>query len=144
MEINMMTLEPLNFGYKISTTGLDLTYNESGGVEVEVGAKPLGNLNQEECVTIKISFPLVAEVKCTTVNFYEYNHESYDILTTTFDETMHHTGFYEVINSQYLREKIDKYDPKKRLNLKNYILTGYDCYVELIASKYLVLEQRCG
>ncbi|GAB0170630.1 hypothetical protein LSPCS325_40670 [Lysinibacillus sp. CTST325] len=34
----MLTLKPLNFIFKISTTDLELVYTESGGVRIEVGA----------------------------------------------------------------------------------------------------------
>jgi hypothetical protein len=45
-----------------------------------------------------------------------------------------------VVNSTYLQENVKKYDPKNRLGLRHYMITGYDGYVELIASTYSVNE----
>jgi len=43
----MITLKPLKFIYKISTTDLELVYTESGGVRIEVGAIPLKSIDKE-------------------------------------------------------------------------------------------------
>ncbi|MCP1359037.1 hypothetical protein [Aneurinibacillus migulanus] len=58
------------------------------------------------------------------------------------EERLYHpdSGFYEVIDSKHLQENIKRYDPRNRLNLKHYIVKGYDSYIELIASTYSVNE----
>lgn len=146
----MLTLKPLNFIFKISTTDLELVYTESGGVRIEVGAIPLKSIDNKKCVNIEIIFSIVAEVKCVTLNFDESNYNNfciYEELTIgnhldNDKERLHHpdSGFYEVIDSKHLQENIKKYDPRNRLNLKHYIVKGYDSYIELIASTYSVNE----
>lgn len=146
----MITLMPLNFIYKISTTDLELVYTESGGVRIEVGAIPLKSIDNEKCVNIEIIFSIVAEVKCVTVNFDEFNYNDFSISEESSignhlendEERLHHpdSGFYEVIDSKHLQENIKKYDPRNRFNLKHYIVKGYDSYIEIIASTYSVNE----
>ena len=131
----MLILKPIRFDYKISTTDLELVYTESGGVKVGVGAKPLKNVDSKKYANIEISFSIVAEVKCTTLNFYEFNYNGFSFSEESGDENKY-SGFYEVVNSNYLQEKVRIYDPRDRNNLKHYIITGYDGYVELIASTY--------
>ncbi|EPY14489.1 hypothetical protein [Paenibacillus alvei] len=138
----MLTLKPVMPEFKISTTDLKVVYTESDGVKVEVGAIPLKNpqnIDWEKCVNIEICFPLVAEAKCVTVPFYENHYNGYHI-DVPDQEKFHHLGFYEVVNSTYLQENVKKYDPKNRLGLRHYMITGYDGYVELIASTFSVNE----
>ncbi|MFJ8100495.1 hypothetical protein [Lysinibacillus sp. NPDC096212] len=146
----MLTLKSLNFIFKISTTDLELVYTESGGVRIEVGAIPLKSIDKEKCVNIEIIFSIVAEVKCVTLNFDESNYNGFCISKESSignhlendEEILHQpdSGFYEVIDSKHLQENIKKYDPRNRLNLKHYIVKGYDSYIELIASTYSVNE----
>jgi len=146
----MLTLKPLNFIFKISTTDLELVYTETGGVRIEVGAIPLKSIDNEKCVNIEIIFSIVAEVKCVTLNFDDSNYNDFCISEESSignhlendEERLHHpdSGFYEVVDSKYLQENIKKYDPRNRLNLKHYIVKGYDSYIELIASTYSVNE----
>ncbi|GED15519.1 hypothetical protein [Aneurinibacillus migulanus] len=146
----MLTLKPLNFIFKISTTDLELVYIESGGVRIEVGAIPLKSIEKEKCVNIEIIFSIVAEVKCVTLNFDESDYNGFCISEELSignrlendEERLYHpdSGFYEVIDSKHLQENIKRYDPRNRLNLKHYIVKGYDSYIELIASTYSVNE----
>ena len=128
----MLKLKPISFGYKISTTDLKLVYTESDGVNIEVEAIPKDRIDIEKYYRIIILFSTVAEVRCFTLNFYESNHNGFCISGEAF------LGFYEVIDSKKLQEDINKYDPKRRFNLKHYIVAGYDSYVELIASTYSI------
>ena len=45
-------------------------------------------------------------------------------------------------NSQYLQERKKLYDPRNRVNLKHYIITGYDGYVELVASEQYSINEK--
>lgn len=133
----MLVLKPIEFGYRISTVGLELTYTDSADAKIKVEALPIMGESTENYTSIEIHFSTVAEAKCITVNFYEMNYKGFAILEES--ETANGlTGFYEVMDSVYLQENIAKYDPKKRLGLKHYIVTGYDGYVELLASEYAV------
>jgi hypothetical protein len=138
----MLSLKSLNANFKISTTDLELVYTESRGVKIAVDVIK----NEEEGYSqIEINFLVVAEVKCITLNFYESNYNNYSI-NYEFDENLEenekysNSGFYEVIDSDYLKENIKKYDPKERFHLKHYVITGYDSYVEIIASNYSINE----
>ena len=133
----MLILVPVDFGYRISTTDLQLTYSESGGVKIEVSAisleKPEHN-GKRLYRNIELTYPIVGEAKCVTMNFYEYYYSLIDRKLQPL------TGFYEVEDSQYLLEK-DEFDPRKRLDLRHYVIAGNDGYVELIASpQYSVRE----
>ena len=134
----MLNLVPMNFGYKISTTDLQLIYTESGGAKIEVGAILIEHPEHKEKIlyrNIELVFPIVAQVKCVTMNFYEYNYSLIDKKLKPL------TGFYEVENSQCLSEKCE-FDPHKRFDLRHYIVAGNDGYIELIASsKYSVNEK---
>jgi len=129
----MLNLVAIDFGYKISTTDLQLIYTESGGVKIEVGAIPL--TSSDECRNIEIAFSLVAEAKCVTMNFYESNY-------SLIDRTLKAIGFYEVENSQHLQENINIYDTQKRYDFRHYIIAGYDGYVELIASSQYSVNEK--
>lgn len=48
--------------------------------------------------------------------------------------------FYQVLNSDFLENKKGLFDPNDRLDLKHYLIIGYDSYLEVIASMY---EIRC-
>ncbi len=146
----MFTLKPVNFNFKISTTDLELVYTESGGVKIEVGAIPLRSIDNT-CVSIEIIFSIVAEVKCVTLNFDESNYNGFCISEEVSiedhlekdEERFRHpdSGFYEVVDSEYLQKNIMKYDPRNRLNLKHYIVKGYDSYIELVASSSYSLKE---
>ncbi|WP_042474023.1 hypothetical protein [Bacillus ndiopicus] len=147
----MFTLKPVNFIFKISTTDLELVYIESGDVRIEVGAIPLKSIDKK-CVNIEIIFSIAAEVKCIKLKFDESNYNNFYISEKlpienhleNDEEKLYHpdSGFYEVIDSEYLQRNIKRYDPRNRLNLKHYIVKGYDSYIELIASTYTVNELK--
>ena len=134
----MLNLVPLHYGYKISTTDLQLIYTESGGVKIEVDAISLENpahLGKPLYRNIEIAFSLVAEAKCVAMNFYESNYGN-------IDRKLELTGFYEIANSQYLQENEKIYDPHNRLGLRHFIIAGYDGYVELIASSQYSVSEK--
>ena len=69
----MLNLVSINYGYRISTTDLKLIYTESSGVKIEATAIPLDfpeHLGKIIYRHVEFVFPLVAEAKCVTVNFY--------------------------------------------------------------------------
>ena len=137
----MLILKPEKIEFEISTTDLELVYTESGGVKVKVEAIPLVSINLRKFVSIEISFPIVVEAKCVTLNFYDHNYKNYSIIKGCFGEiNLTYSGFYEVVDSKYLQDNKKVYDPGDKLDLKHYVITGYDGYVELIASKYCANE----
>ncbi|MCL1935057.1 MAG: hypothetical protein FWF57_01565 [Defluviitaleaceae bacterium] len=135
----MLVLEPLLEKFTISTVDLKLVYTEQKGAKISVEVKSIDDIQNgihENYLELDISFSLVAEIKCICVNFYKFNHNQYDILTKKDKYGKHYThGFFEVVNSEYLKQVHKKYDPRNNLNLKHYIIAGYDSYVELIASQ---------
>ncbi len=150
----MLTLKPSRFKFMISTVYLELFYNDSSSdscnTKIKVEAVPLSSVDKQNYVTIEIGFSFVAEAKCVTLNFYESHYNDFSILEETLSENSseseykksHHpdSGFYEVVDSEYLQQNIKRYDPKGFLNLRHFIVTGYDGYVELLASTYCVNE----
>jgi hypothetical protein len=148
----MIALRPIIFGFEISTIDLKLIYTESDGARIEVEAKSLKDMRSQNYVRIEIIFSIVAEVKCINLDFYEYNYNDFYIhdeknieayFENSGEKILHpYLGFYEVVDSIYLQENIQKYDFSNKFNLKHYIITGNDGYVELVASRYTVNELK--
>lgn len=131
----MIILESQQMGFRISTTDLFLSYTESSGVKIIVDALEFNTLSNDY-FKLEFYFPIVAEAKCITMNFYEANYNDFIINKNHSSEL--ESGFYEVINSIILKEKEKTYDPKNRLALKHYIIAGYDSYIELFSSGYSI------
>ncbi|POE08112.1 hypothetical protein BV921_17175 [Pectobacterium odoriferum] len=139
-----MLLASEKVDFRISTTDVEVVYTESNGVKIKVDIQQIDDLKNEKYREIEFHFFAVAELKCITLNFFDFNHDSYKIQDAIDDEINHWetTGinpnphFYQVINSEILREKGSIYDPNNRLKLKHYLILGYDSYIEIIASKY--------
>ncbi|MDQ0171246.1 hypothetical protein [Paenibacillus tundrae] len=127
----MLTLEPAKLDYRISTTELEVRYTEQNGVQILVSVTPLIESGEMTYHRMELNFSNVAELRCITLNFYEANYDAYQLLGTNPD-----TGIYEVHSSEWLTQGQRKYDPRKRLQLKHYIVVGYDSYAELLASAY--------
>lgn len=129
----MLVLESQPIGLRISTTYLSLKYTETDGVSIIVDALEL-TPSAKDYVQIELVFTTVAEVKCATVNFYGAHYSN--ILIKNIDDTTLDFGIYQVMHSVLLKEKENLYDPKNRLNLKHYIIAGYDSYVEILAAGF--------
>ncbi|GEM59300.1 hypothetical protein B0A78_03905 [Flavobacterium columnare NBRC 100251 = ATCC 23463] len=132
--------------FQISCTDIELIYTETKS-KVNVEGQTLKQyLDGETYSNIKIIFEKVAEVKCTTLNFYEFNYNEFEILKDDYDiekveywKINNHnpdSGFYRVENSEWLQTKYKLYDPTGNLNLKHYLIIGYDSYIEILASRY--------
>lgn len=140
-----IVLMPEKVDFRISTTDLSASYNESGGVTLHVDIQTRKDLPLDQYQEAALTFSTVAEIRCVTLNFFELYtgqvegiHHQED--TLTFWERHGYPpdpGFYQVMNSSILDEKgaLFKY---KRLDLKHYLVIGYDSYVEVIASSYQV------
>ncbi len=144
-----MKLIPEKVGFRISTTDLEVIYTESKGVVLRIDVQTLDDMNCGNHREIKIIFKTVAELKCITLNFFESNIDSFEIENEpdTFHaidfwkKNGHHPNphFYQILNSDVLKKNITIYDPGNRLNLKHYLIAGYDSYLEIIASQYELL-----
>lgn len=132
----MLTLESKLIGFRISTTYLQLNYLEPGTVKITLDCIESNKNDNNSHFKVEMNFYTVAEVKCITMNFYESNYNEFHI--TSNEKSIIESGFYEVINSVFLKEKKHTYDPKNRLGLKHYIITGNDSYIELLASNYII------
>ncbi|MCY1660179.1 hypothetical protein [Chryseobacterium sp. SL1] len=142
----MITLIPEKIDFQISTTDVELIYTETKS-KINIEGQTLEQyLDGKFYSELKITFEKVAEVKCTTLNFYEFNYNNYEIFNINEDlEKVEFwrknnynpdSGFYQIDNSEWLKTKSNIYDPKNRLNLKHFLIVGYDSYIELLASKY--------
>ncbi|GAL44621.1 MULTISPECIES: hypothetical protein [Citrobacter] len=131
----MLTLEPKLINFRISTTYLQLNYLEPGTVKITLDCIESNKNDNNSYFKVEMNFYTVAEVKCITMNFYESNHNEFHIIP---NKNIMESGFYEVINSDSLKEKKHTYDPINRLGLKHYIITGNDSYIELLASNYTI------
>ncbi len=80
---------------------------------------------------VKISWHQVAEVKIISLNLYDY----YPAADLTMDED---SGFFLVENG--VIEKLTVFDPLNRLNLKCYLLNGYDTHLCVTASGFEILD----
>lgn len=139
-----MILLPEKLEFKISTTDLKAVYTESGGVKVKVEIQSLKDFENDRYREVEFTFVNVAQLKCTTLNFFEARHEEYKI-ECKVDDTLGYwketginpdPGVYSVGDSKVLGEKGTFYDPANRLQLKHFLIVGYDSYVEIIASRY--------
>lgn len=129
----MLSLKPERLDYRISTTEMEVRYTEQSGVNINVDVTPLEESGEMKYHQMKLNFSNVAELRCITLNFYEANYNGYELIGSNPD-----TGVYQVSDSQWLEQECDKYDPRNRLQLRHYIVVGYDSYVELLASTYTV------
>lgn len=140
----MLELTPEELEFTIDTTFLTATYNEAGDVRLEIEAQRLDDHKNGTHSITTLAFENVAELRCITLNFYESNHLKYQIPGIKDDELEYwkKTGthpdpkFYQVTNSDWLMEKRAIYDPANFLELRHYLVAGYDSYVELLASRY--------
>lgn len=142
----IVKLVPEKVDFLISTTDLKVIYTESNGVKLYVDVQKYDDLKVNNYRKLEFHFNIVAEVKCTTLNFFENYYDNFQI--EAFNEKISETDFwrenkfhpdplfYQVIDSDILNEKCKIFDPNNNLNLKHYLIIGYDSYVEIIASRY--------
>ncbi|MEW4370342.1 hypothetical protein [Paenibacillus kandeliae] len=141
-----MKLKSESIAFQISTTDLEVTYTEAGGVEVRVDGQSIEDSQRNHYRELRFHFTTVAELRCTTLNFFETcAYEWASDGESTEEEPMSfwkQHGFpadsrlYEVVDSTVIKEKGKLYDPLQRLQLKHFLLIGYDSYVEVIAAGY--------
>ncbi|MGY5954954.1 Aminopeptidase N [Kosakonia sp. BK9b] len=139
-----MLLTPEAVSFRISTTDLQAVYTESGGVNVRLDVQTLADYHHDTYREIELHFRPVAELRCTTLNFFEAHHNDFliqpdveNVIACWQEKHLHpQSGFYQVMDSPLLQQKGRLYDPLQRLNLKHYLLVGYDSYIEIIATGY--------
>lgn len=145
----MITLVPEKVNFKISTTNIEVIYKERDVVKVKVKGLIRENfLNKSDYNLIELNFITVAELKCISLNFFESEYNNYNIIKkvykNAYDEWLESgfhpdPGFYFIQNSKWLLDVNKKYDPMNRLNLRHYLINGYDSYAELLASSFEVI-----
>jgi hypothetical protein len=132
-----LELIPEQVDFIISTTYTEVRYTENKGVMVRLDTQRIGHDTYD---ATWIEFDVVAEVKCTTLNFYELYHNSFSIKGDQKPWEQYgnnaFNGFYVVNNSTLLSNVNAVYDPKNRFDLKHYLITGNDSFIELIAGDY--------
>lgn len=139
-----IVLIPEQVDFRISTTDLRVTYTESGGVTLLIDGQTRGDIALDRYREAELHFDTVAELRCTTLNFFEYHGDQVEVRgNATNDDPFafweahgYHPdpGFYQVADSPILQERGSLFDPRKRLGLKHYLVIGYDSYVEVIAA----------
>jgi hypothetical protein len=144
----MILLQPEKINIKIRTTDMAVAYSERGGVTVDVAALSLDNFSADAYETYRISFDVVAELRCISLNFYEANHGEYEILDmcapeqaeTYWKEKGFHPdpGLYQFEDLDNVDTRMALYDPRKKLDLKKFLLIGNDAYVEVISKSYSI------
>lgn len=141
-----IVLIPEKVDFRISTTDLKAIYTESGGVTLRIDVQTREDVPLDHYREIELNFDTVAELRCITVNFFELYTDEVEGISQQDDvlafwETNGYNpdpGFYQVVDSPILDEKRTLFDPRNRLDLKQYLVVGYDSYVEVIASSYQV------
>lgn len=121
-----MVLVPEKVDFTIATTDVEVVYTERNGVRLSVEVQIAEGVYKK----VDFLFTTVAQVKCTTLNFFEHHYNEFTIEGTS------DTLFYQITNSPELRAKAPLFDPTGSLALKHYLLIGYDSYIEIIASGY--------
>src|SRR5687768_2365953 len=76
----MILLQPEKINIKIRTADMFVTYSERGVSTIEVDALTVENFAVSQYEAYRISFNVVAELRCVSLNFYETNHGEYEIL----------------------------------------------------------------
>ena len=139
----VMKLVPEPVDFLIPTTDIKVIYTESNGVQIYLDVQTQEDFKTNNYQEWMLCFSVVAELKCTTLNFFESHFDDIQIehLTSEIDfwqKHQYHSNplFYQVANSGVLHEKGKTFDPNNKLNLKHYLIVGYDSYVEVIAAKY--------
>lgn len=139
-----MQLTPEKVGFRISTTDLEAVYTESSGVTLRLDAQRIDDVKSEVYREVELTFLVVAELRCITLNFFDNHYDSFEIKGDIDNEMVfwekngYHPNpqFYQVVNSDILENKRKLFGPNGRLDLKHYLVIGYDSYIEVIASKY--------
>ncbi|MCG8707915.1 hypothetical protein JHU04_001113 [Brenneria sp. 4F2] len=139
-----MLLAAEKVDFCVSTTDLEVVYTESGGVKLRVDVQKLDDYQSGAYREIELHFMTVAELKCTTLNFFDVNYDNFELQHEVNDVIgfweergiSPNPHFYQIINSNVLTSRGDLYDANNRLNLKHFLIIGYDSYVEIIASNY--------
>lgn len=142
-----MLLIPEELHFRVSTTDLQITYTESKGAILKFEAQNFNDFKSDRYRNIELHFKNVAELKCVSLNFFETNHGTFEINSISDDPVAYwknneihpDPGVYTVSFSEVLRLRGSVYDPRNRLNLKHFLVVGYDSYIEIISSAYEVL-----
>ncbi len=140
----MLKLVPEKVDFYISTTDLMASYTESGGVTIRLDVQTREDWQQEQYRELEMIFQPVAELRCITINLFEHvEHvielaEGADETDAFWQQHGYHPdpGIYEVEASEWLAQKQLQYDPRGRLQLKHYVIAGYDSHIEMLASGY--------
>ncbi|WP_109077559.1 hypothetical protein [Aggregatibacter kilianii] len=142
----VIKLVPEKVDFLVSTTDLKVIYTESNGVKLYVDVQTYDDFEVNNYRKLEVHFSVVAEVKCTTLNFFENHYNDFQIENFNervreidfWKENKYHPDplFYQVADSGVLNKKGKIFDPNNKLGLKHYLIIGYDSYVEVIASRY--------
>lgn len=144
-----MKLIPEKTNFRISTTDLKVVYTESSGVRLTLDVQQQADVADQRYRSQDIQFNTTAELRCVTLNFFEQYYGEVGVEKPAEDECPaneldfwekygYHPnpGFYQVYPSAILQDKAEIFDPLDRLQLKHYLIIGYDSYVEIVASSY--------
>ena len=120
-------LTPVDTDFVVRTTTLEFHASELAPLVVTLDVEPADapepytNIRKEEIV-----FPVFARMEHVMVNFWEFNYQDFEINTSTKDNR----GLYIINNSQWDTKQLD---PLQRLQLRHFLIVGYDSYLEVLA-----------
>lgn len=142
-----MLLVSEKVAFRVSTTDVEVVYTESSGVRIRVDVQTIDDFKNDTYREVEFHFLNVAEVRCITLNFFDFHYGNVKILDEVSNDVdlWERSGispdsrFYQVADSETLKSKKLAYDPNNRLDLKHYLVVGCDSHIEIIASKYEVL-----
>lgn len=143
-----MLLSSEKVDFRVSTTDLEAVYTEASGVKIRLDVQKINDFKRDEYREIELHFFTVAELRCTTLNFFDFNYDHFQLQNEVDDMISFweknginpNPHFYQIIDSEILSSKGEIYDPNNRFNLKHYLIIGCDSYVEIIASKYEIIK----
>lgn len=122
----MIKLKPLLKNSFIPRTPINILYADDEESSVAI----VTNLNSKNFLQdVKIVFSCVAKVNITALYFPEFNYNNYEII-----DDGNECGLYQIMNSS--KGELDTFDPRGNLNLKYFLVYGYDSYVEILCSDF--------
>ena len=122
----MIKLRPLLEDSFIPRTPINVLYSDDEGSSVEI----VTSLNSNDFLQdIRILFNCTAKVNVTALYFPEFNYNEYEII-----DGGNECGLYQIMNPS--KEGLNTFDPQGNLNLKYFLVYGYDSYVEILCSNF--------
>lgn len=109
---------------------ISLHFWESEGLIVKINTILENGISSLET---EIIFENVAKFEMTGLYFPEFKYGDYEILN---NDNQVESGFYEILDDELFDNQI--FDPQGNLDLKRYLVYGYDSYLIIFAQSYRI------